>query len=138
MPGLGTFHHVKLPVADLPASIEWYGRVLGLEVAIEFVEEGVLRGVALSDPGRQFMLALREDPERAVHLRGFDPIAYGVPTLDDLRDWVGQLDRLGVPHSEIVEGSIGWLVTGLTDPNGFEVRLYTLQTKPEATVEATA
>lgn len=121
------FHHIKLPVSDVRKSMDWYGRVLGLDVAIEFVEEGVLRGVAMRDPAESLMIALREDPERAAMLRGFDPLALGVPTLDALRAWTERLDDLGVPHSGIAEGSIGWLVGGLTDPDGIEIRLYTLQ-----------
>ncbi|MER5625534.1 VOC family protein [Streptosporangium sp. NPDC002544] len=42
----GGFHHVKLPVSSVHKSLEWYRRLLGPEVAIEFVEDGVLRGVA--------------------------------------------------------------------------------------------
>ena len=34
------FHHVKLPVADVARSRDWYGRVLGFEVALEFIEDG--------------------------------------------------------------------------------------------------
>ncbi|MFB4276681.1 MULTISPECIES: VOC family protein [unclassified Nonomuraea] len=125
------FHHIKLPVSDVRKSAEWYGRVLGLDVAIEFVEEGVLRGVAMRDAGQTLMIALREEPERVRALGGFDPVALGVPTLDALRDWVARLDDLGVSHAGITEGSIGWLVAGLIDPDGIEIRLYTLQQKKE-------
>ncbi|SEG98089.1 Catechol 2,3-dioxygenase [Nonomuraea solani] len=124
---LGGFHHVKLPVSDVRKSVDWYGRVLGFDVAVEFVEDGVLRGVALQDAGKTLMLALREEPARAAALSGFDPVALGVPTLDALRDWAARLDGLGVVHSGVVEGSVGWLVAGLTDPDGIEIRLYTLQ-----------
>ncbi|RCG31620.1 VOC family protein [Sphaerisporangium album] len=127
MTALGGYHHVKLPVSDVRKSVEWYGRVLGLEVAIEFNEDGVLRGVALSDPGATLMLALREDPHRAAELRGFDPVALGVPTLADLRAWADRLDSLGVPHAGVAEGRTGWLIGGVTDPDGIEIRLYTLE-----------
>ncbi len=127
MTDLGGFHHVKLPVSEIHKSTEWYRRVLRLDLAIEFVEDGVLRGVALCDPGRTVMLALREDARRASGLAGFDPVALGVPTLDALRAWSGHLDALGVAHGEIAEGSIGWLIGGILDPDGIEIRLYTLQ-----------
>jgi catechol 2,3-dioxygenase-like lactoylglutathione lyase family enzyme len=129
MVALGGFHHVKLPVSDVHKSLEWYRRVLGLEVAIEFTEEGVLRGVALRDADGTLMLALREDPGRAATLSGFDPLALGVPTLDDLRAWADHLDAAGEPHSPIEEGRVGWLIGGVTDPDGIEVRLYTLQNR---------
>ena len=38
------FHHVKLPIADLARSRDWYARVLGLQTHIEFAEGGVLMG----------------------------------------------------------------------------------------------
>ncbi|WP_327044827.1 VOC family protein [Microbispora sp. NBC_01189] len=132
MVALGGFHHVKLPVSDVRKSIEWYGRVLRLDVAIEFAEAGVLRGVALRDPAGSLMLALREEPERAAQLAGFDPVALAVPTLDALREWAAHLDAEGQAHSGIAEGSIGWLIAGLTDPDGIEIRLYTIEKKPSS------
>nr|WP_030457214.1 VOC family protein [Herbidospora cretacea] len=121
------FHHVKLPVSDVRESAGWYERVLGLAVAIEFVEDGVLRGVAMRDPGHTLLIALREEPHRAAALGGFDPLAIAVPTLEALRAWTARLDALGVPHTGIAEGSVGWLVGGLIDPDGVEIRLYTLE-----------
>src|SRR3989442_15793677 len=56
------FHHVKLPVTDLARSRDWYARVLGLQTHIEFVEGGVLMGVAMRDPDDSIGLALRHDP----------------------------------------------------------------------------
>ncbi|GGL20258.1 glyoxalase [Sphaerisporangium melleum] len=129
MAALGGFHHVKLPVSDVRKSVEWYGRVLGLEVAIEFVESGVLRGVALRDPAESLMLALREEPGRAAGLAGFDPVALAVPTLDELTAWARHLDEVGQPHTGVAEGSIGWLIGGITDPDGIEIRLYTIEKK---------
>lgn len=40
MTRLAGIHHVKLPVSDVVASRDWYQRTLGLELDIEFVEEG--------------------------------------------------------------------------------------------------
>ncbi|MDF5758253.1 VOC family protein [Spongiactinospora sp. TRM90649] len=131
MTALGGFHHVKLPVSDVRKSVEWYGRALRLDVAIEFNEDGVLRGVALRDPGRTLMLALREEPGVAAGLHGFDPVALGVPTLADLRMWADHLDTQQVAHSGVTEGSIGWLIAGVTDPDGIEIRLYTLQERAD-------
>ncbi|MFG6195405.1 VOC family protein [Nonomuraea sp. JJY05] len=130
MTALSGFHHVKLPVSDIHKSLEWYRRVLGLEVAIEFVEDGTLRGAALRDAGQSLMLALREEPERAAALSGFDPVALGVPTLHLLHAWSDRLEALGVAHSGIAEGSVGWLISGITDPDGIEIRLYTFQERP--------
>jgi catechol 2,3-dioxygenase-like lactoylglutathione lyase family enzyme len=121
---LSGFHHVKLPVSDIHRSLEWYERVLGLRVQMEFVEEGVLKGVALADPGETVALALRHDPERAASVAGFDPVALCVPALDALQAWKQRLDDLGEPHGGIVAGHVGSVIVGLHDPDGIEIRLY--------------
>jgi catechol 2,3-dioxygenase-like lactoylglutathione lyase family enzyme len=130
MPVLGGFHHVRLPVSDVGKSLEWYTRVLRLEVSIEFIEDGVLGAVALIDANRTLTLALREDPPRAAGLAGFNALSFGVPTLQGLRIWSGHLDALGVEHSGIAEGSTGWLIGGIIDPDDMEIRLFTHERRP--------
>lgn len=118
-------HHVKIPVSDVVASRDWYQRVLGMEVALEFVEDGTLMGVALADPAGAVQIALRHDPERAAALAGFDPLALAVATRDDIEVWRRALDELDEPHGGVVIGSTGGSVlVGLHDPDGIEVRLY--------------
>ncbi len=119
------FHHVKLPVSDVAASREWYERVLGFRTDIEFVEEGVVRGVGLARDGAAGSLALRHDPERAKALSGFDALALLVPTREEVRAWEARLDRTGEPHGGVVTGHRGGAVlVGLHDPDGIEIRLY--------------
>jgi catechol 2,3-dioxygenase-like lactoylglutathione lyase family enzyme len=121
---LSGFHHVKLPVSDIHRSLGWYERVLGLRVQLEFAEEGVLKGVALADPGETVALALRHDPERAAGIAGFDPVALCVPGPDALQAWQRRLEDLGEPHGGIVTGHVGSVLVGLHDPDGIEIRLY--------------
>ena len=118
------FHHVKLPVTDLAHSRDWYARVLGLQTHIEFVEEGVLMGVAMRDPDKTLDLALRHDPARAAALAGFDAFALCVPTTAALDAWQQRLEDLGEPYSGIVTGHMGRVLIGLHDPDGIEIRLY--------------
>jgi catechol 2,3-dioxygenase-like lactoylglutathione lyase family enzyme len=118
------FHHVKLPVTDVGHSRDWYQRVLGLQTQLEFVEDGVLMGVALRDPGDAVHLALRHDPARAAALAGFDPVALCVPTLGDLEAWQRRLDDLAEPYGGIVTGHLGRVIVGVHDPDGIEVRFY--------------
>ncbi|GAA4769800.1 VOC family protein [Actinomycetospora chibensis] len=120
------FHHVKLPVSDVARSRAWYERVLGLEVIIEFEEDGVVRGLALRLPdGGLAGIALREDPVRAAGLRGFDPVALLVPERVQVEQWRARLDDLGEPHDGIITGHGGGAVLiGLRDPDGLEIRLY--------------
>ena len=125
MPELSGFHHIKLPVADLGRSRDWYTSVLGLRVEIEFVEEGTLRGLALADPSGRLRLALRLDPVRAAALAGFDPVALEVPERADVEAWRIKLDDLRQPHGGVVTGHRGGSVlVGLHDPDGIEIRLY--------------
>lgn len=120
-------HHVKLPVTDLGRSRAWYERVLGLEVDIEFVEDDTLMGVAMNDPGRSVCVALRLDPDLARAIKGFDPVAFAVATHADLLEWRARLDALDEPHGGVVTGHQGWALTGLHDPDGLELRLYTVE-----------
>jgi catechol 2,3-dioxygenase-like lactoylglutathione lyase family enzyme len=125
MPDLAPIHHVKLPVRDLLASRDWYQRVLGFEVEIEFREDGQLRGLAMVDRTRVVRLALRAEPQRAGCLSGFDLLALGVPTRDEVHAWVRYLDALQQKHGGVVTGHQGGAVlVGLHDPDGIEVRLY--------------
>jgi pimeloyl-ACP methyl ester carboxylesterase len=118
------FHHVKLPVTDVARSGDWYRKVLGFEVALEFVEDGVVRGLALRHPGG-VQIALRHDPERAAALAGFDPIALAVPHRAAVSDWSQHLADIGETHAGVVTGHEGGAVlVGLYDPDGIEIRLY--------------
>jgi catechol 2,3-dioxygenase-like lactoylglutathione lyase family enzyme len=124
VPDLGPIHHVKIPVSDVRASSKWYLRVLGLDVAIEFIEDGELRGVALRAPDGT-SVALRYDPERAAALSGFDLVALGVPTREGVQAWADHLAATGQQHGGIVTGHHGGAVlVGLHDPDGIEIRLY--------------
>ena len=125
MPDLSGYHHVKLPVADLQRSRDWYTSVLGLRVDIEFVEDGELQGLALADASGTVSLALRLDPARAAALSGFDALALRVPKREEVASWRDRLDDLGEPHGGIVTGHRGGSVlVGLHDPSGIEIRLY--------------
>jgi catechol 2,3-dioxygenase-like lactoylglutathione lyase family enzyme len=125
MSALRGFHHVKLPVSDVARSRDWYVRVLGFEVVIEFVEDDVLMGVALADAAASVSIALRHDPVRAAALAGFDPLALGVPSRADVQQWRARLDELGEAHGGVVTGHKGGSVlVGLHDPDGIEIRLY--------------
>lgn len=125
-PGICGVHHVKLPVRDPGISRDWYVRVLGFEQEIEFVEEGVLMGVALHDPHSGVRFAVRKAPERAESWEGFDPVALAVSTRAELDAWVNHLDVEGIEHGPVMNGHIGWVV-GFHDPDGIEVRFYTLE-----------
>lgn len=122
---LSGIHHIKLPVGDVARSRAWYERVLGFETTMEFVEDGVIRGVAVARDGCQPQIALRHDPDRARAWSGFDAVALLVPNREDVQRWKARLDELGEPHGGLVRGHHGGAVlVGLRDPDGIEIRLY--------------
>ncbi|WP_405975538.1 VOC family protein [Streptomyces sp. NBC_00988] len=125
MPELAGIHHVKMPVTDLDRSRDWYGRVLGFKVTYEFQDaDGVVRGVAGEVPGLgDSMLCLRVNSEAAQGCQGFDPVSFAVPDRADIEAWAAHLDTLGVPHSPVIEASIGWLLV-FNDPDGLDLHLY--------------
>src|SRR6476469_5456291 len=119
VPSFSRIRHVKLPVSDLSVSRDWYQRILGFQVEIEFTEDGELRGLAMTDRDRTVRLALRLDSERAAALSGFDPVALAVPTRNDVQAWVEHLDTAGQRHGGVVTGHHGAAVlVGLHDPDG--------------------
>nr|MBA2600075.1 VOC family protein [Actinomycetota bacterium] len=117
-------HHVKVPVTDLARSRAWYERVFDLEVLLEFPDDdGSVRGVGYRPKGG-FGLSLREDPEVARGISGFDPFAILLRDKPDVEAWARRLDDLGVQHSPIIEAAIGWILA-FHDPDGMELRFYT-------------
>ena len=116
-------HHVKLLVADVPASRDWYCRVLGFQPELDFVEDGTLMGAGLYHPGG-LRLGLRCDRDRIAALAGFDLLALAVPGRAELDAWLAHLDALGVPHGPVMHGHQGDDVA-VHDSDGIQIRLYT-------------
>jgi catechol 2,3-dioxygenase-like lactoylglutathione lyase family enzyme len=126
-PLLAGIHHVKLPVRDLERSRQWYESRLGYRVAVEFVEQGTLMGVSMRHPNGGPEVALRLDPDRAAAAAGFDYFAIGVPDKASIDALAERLSRLGEEHAGVHFATIGWILPMLHDPDGHEVRFYTMQ-----------
>jgi catechol 2,3-dioxygenase-like lactoylglutathione lyase family enzyme len=133
-PALAGVHHLKLPVSDLARSRQWYRSRLAYEVALEFVEKGKLMGYVLQHPNGGPMLGLRLDPGRARAAAGFDYFAIGVPGKASIDELAARLTALDEDHDGVHFASIGWILPGLHDPDGHEVRFYTIEqhTDPRA------
>lgn len=131
IPSLAGVHHLKLPVSDLRRSIEWYHSRLGYDVDIEFTEDGVLAGVAMRHSNGGPLLGLRQDPEKATAAAGFDYFSIGVPDKAAIEALAEHLTSLGEAHAGVQFGSLGWVLPLLRDPDGFEVRFYTLESHTE-------
>jgi hypothetical protein len=69
-------------------------------------------------------IALRENPEVARGTAGFDPVIYAVTDRAAVEEWAARLDELGIPHSPVMDATLGWLLV-FHDPDGIEIHLYT-------------
>jgi catechol 2,3-dioxygenase-like lactoylglutathione lyase family enzyme len=118
-------HHVKLPVRNVERSRDWYAAVFDFVCELEFREEGRLCGVGLRHAGTGLGLALREDPERAAALAGFDTVCLAVGTRGDLDSLLARLDGRGISHTRPVAGRDGD-AADVPDPDGHIVRIHTL------------
>jgi catechol 2,3-dioxygenase-like lactoylglutathione lyase family enzyme len=125
-PLLDGIHHVKLPVSDLDKSLAWYQDHLGYFPVMHFVEEGVLMGVALAHPNGGPGFALRLNPEVAAGAAGFDFFAIGVPGEEAINALAAHLAAQGVAHDGVMRTPVGWLLSGITDPDGYDIRFYTV------------
>lgn len=98
--GLTRIRHAKVPVTDLRRSLAWYQSLLDLELAAEFAEQGVVRGVQLMDPAGGFGIALRERQFCASKpvLSGFDMFALEAESVAVLHQLAERCERLGVAH----------------------------------------
>jgi catechol 2,3-dioxygenase-like lactoylglutathione lyase family enzyme len=135
-PRLAGVHHLKLPVSDLTRSQEWYASRLGYRLAQEFREDGVLMGVVLEHPAGGPSFALRLDPERARAAAGFDYFSIGVPDKQSISSLADRLSAQGEQHAGVHFATIGWILPMVHDPDGHEVRFYTVEhhAEPETRV----
>lgn len=131
-------HHLKVPVSDLNHSLDWYERVLGARRNPEHDHRtplGVPYAYILAIPDIEITLELRLAPRAAKAMSGFDPVTYSVRDRSHLHSWTNHLDQLGVEHSGVLRGIIGWVLV-FQDPDGTAIRLYTDELHPFDEVNA--
>ncbi len=132
VPRLAGVHHLKLPVSDLERSQRWYASRLGYSVVQEFAEEGIVRGVVMEHPDGGPSFALRLDPARASAAAGFDYFSIGVPDKDTIEQLAQNLTAQGEQHAGVHFASVGWILPMLHDPDGHEIRFYTVERHTES------
>jgi len=93
-------------------------------------------GYALTHPNGGPQLGLRLSPERARAAAGFDYFAIGVPDEEAIDRLAERLTALGEQHAGVHWASIGWILPELHDPDGHEVRFYTMQHHTELAPDA--
>jgi catechol 2,3-dioxygenase-like lactoylglutathione lyase family enzyme len=123
-PRLAGIHHLKVHVTGLRRSALWYQRVLGYQPVMEFTEAGRLAGYGLEHPGGGTFLTLRLDPGHAAATAGRVYFEMGAPDKGALDELARRLDKLGEPHGPVQRTPAGWVLPGLYDPDGHEMRFY--------------
>lgn len=127
-PEVSGIHHIQFPVADLAESLAWFRTVFGAEYQPEFDHHGADNkryAVIMQMPGLKFPVQLRQAPEMARAIAGYEPVTFGVTDRRELERWAEHLDKCGVQHSGIQKARIGEAVD-FVSPDGAKIRLYTL------------
>ena len=134
-PSLKGLHHIKLPVADLDASLAWYQRVFDAQHLTRFDHydgAGIRYAIIVQLPGLDVPVELRWAPQAAAAIAGYDPVSFVAGGADDLQRWVEHLDALSIEHSPLITALAGQLVI-FPDPDGTYLRLLTL---PDGGIQA--
>ena len=126
-PVLAGVHHLKLPVSDLRRSQQWYESRLGYRLAEEFHNQGRLSGIGMEHPNGGPGIGFVLDPDRAQAAAGFDYFAIGVPDRASIAALAARLDEYGETHAGVHPATFGWILPLLHDPDGHEVRFYTIE-----------
>ncbi|MEU4550303.1 VOC family protein [Nonomuraea dietziae] len=122
--GVVRIRHVKLPVTDLRHSAGWYVSLLDLEVAAEFAEQGVVRGVQLTAADGGFAIALREREFCASRpdLGGFDVFALEAESMAALHELAARCERLSIACGGVQDRGEYGASLDIPDPDGTVLR----------------
>jgi glyoxylase I family protein len=121
------FHHVTLSVTDLPRSVDWYERVLGMSKLSDRAGPTWIRAVMRSEGGLMIGLTVHEgsahddrfDEQRV----GLDHVSIACTDRVEVEAWERHLDELGVEHGELVDAGYGHVLTS-RDPDGIPVEFF--------------
>lgn len=115
---------IKLPVTDLEKSVRWYRDLLGLRLAHEFEEQGVVRGVALADPESGVVVGLREREhcEGKPRMDGFDVVAFELESVDAVHEFAARCDQDAIEHGGVQDRGPFGVALDVPDPDGTVLR----------------
>jgi catechol 2,3-dioxygenase-like lactoylglutathione lyase family enzyme len=117
--------HVCFVVRDLEASLAFYGDVLGLTKAFDFVnEDGVRYGAYLRLDGRNFIELFQGDAPA-----GGGSYSHTCLEVDDIEATAAAIRAKGVEVTPVIMGMDGSWQAWFADPDGnrFELHQYTAE-----------
>jgi catechol 2,3-dioxygenase-like lactoylglutathione lyase family enzyme len=108
-------HHVRLPVADLARSFEFFAELLGYERDFDFPGGA---GWALCHSQGGPRIVLWRDPGLAAATAGFPLFSIGLPNARAVSDLAAELDRRGIVHGGVQSAFVETKLPGVQDPDG--------------------
>lgn len=128
------FAHVRITVTDIARSRQFYDSVFGWDVLFEVPQDAdeqtreqlgfLFGGVIYRFGGGLFGLrpVAPESDEFSEDRVGLDHVAFGLASMDDLREAAATLDSLGIGHEEIKD--LGQMaILEFRDPDGVALEL---------------
>ncbi|MFI5783996.1 VOC family protein [Nocardia sp. NPDC051570] len=127
--GFDGIHHLKIFATDLSAELAWWEAVVGARRDPRLdhhTPDGDVFAHIVHIAGVEAPMELRLNPDAAERTATLDPVTFAVGTRDDLDSLADRLDTLGIEHSPVLRGLLGWLLVARS-PSGLSVRFYTRQ-----------
>jgi glyoxylase I family protein len=120
-------HHLTLTVSDLQRACEFYGEVLGFQVAVDLGYRYIMsNGKAL------LAISLPPDGNKAVNSDlfnenriGLDHVSFSVDSRADMEEALALLDQRGVEHGDIRDlgPDLGIYVMAFRDPDNIQLEI---------------
>jgi len=131
MPAITGRLGVNLSVRDPVNSASWYSTLLGMQQRYDHTsEDGGVRYICLEEPRSKFVLCLvghnaNPGEEFSEFRTGLDHLEFVVERREDLQEWAGRLDEMGVRHSGVKEpGYTPNAMLTFRDPDNIQLEFF--------------